>query len=306
MKRKFREVVTALTMVLGISFPAAMSCCSMFPAKFTSTIGYAGEGRHDGQIVHVLGYQNTAQNDLPSGANALFLPIPAQAGTMRQTNILDTSKYKNVLTDIKNAIPVSVPRGATFGKSKASPQAAAIVFEHDIYTIVLAPNAKAIPEALAKVPAAKRPAMNNAIFEAYDKWYPGWTFALCCFNTKEKKEAAPMVWWYQPLYKDKLFFPALDAHSGKPPDLNANVDVDHTLAFGSVARKLPQGSSNPVRYRDVLPKNVKDLFPPDVTGDQFQREMKNGDFWLNLSTFETKPEILRQSPPGAPKPTVSR
>lgn len=267
-------------------------CCSVSPrtmVKFSDTILYASEVQDaSGRIVHVLGYENTAQNNVgedntskiglksfwhdlvdlvttqnrnrtdefvasriagdtsklpakslktnPKAAgNAMILPFPCVPRTMTKANVLDTAKCPTVLQDIAWALE-SEPTLHTPYLSFSMPETLRKVqiFEAaGIYTVVLAQDARDIPEALAQVPAEKRPGINPELFSAYAEWYPDWTFALCCFNNQDAKRALPLLWWYEPMNTDQLFLPALDCHTGDVPNLRARVSLDHTIAVGS-------------------------------------------------------------------------
>lgn len=286
-------------------------CVSLAPAHFSKTKGLAAEAKRGRKIVHLLGYQNTVGNrvhrlgrrvgreDARRGhGNAMLLPIPAKPGTMSDNNIVDTSACPNILKDMERAIlpPVSRGRGRRGSLGKGLPDSVQ-VFEHDIYTIVLASNAEDIPAALQRVPEHKRPALNQDIFEAYARWYPGWTFALCCFNTAQEAQAKPMLWWYEPLDKDVLFFPALDAHDGSAPDLRATVDVDHAIIFGS--HKCGDSGSE-VYYTDTLPEPVRTLLPARVFGSQLNKRMPQGDFLVPVKSLRAGSfDLRRELPKGA-------
>lgn len=319
--RVLSTVVAASLVCLSYVLPAP-ACCSLFPARFSGTVVYAGEAEKDGVLVHVLGYQNTVDNRNSSGGggNAMLLPIPAKAGTMSASNILDTRKCKHILEDMKDfVLNKHASRRISLGaltKSNAMPEP--LVFDHDIYTIVLAQDAKAIPGALSRVPEEKRPALNNEIFKAYSKWYPGYTFALCCFNTKDEAKAFPMLWWYEPSEPDQLFCPALDAHDGKPPRLGVQVDVDHVVVAGSHKIEPPRAERaaetdemkefalndvSVVKYTDqAMPTDVRKLLPRCIVGGLETGMRKNGDF-----VFATKDvrsgvlKVIRKDPPGARK-----
>ena len=221
----------------------------------------------------------------------MLLPIPAVSGSMTQSNIVDTTSAPHFLEDMEKTKPV--PRSVSKGPVS---QGIIAIFNHDIYTIVLANDASAIPAALKQVPEDRRPAMNPEIFEAYGKWYKGWTFALCCFNNKEAQKAKPMLWWYEPNDPKHLFFPALDAHTGQAPVMNTMVDVDHTLFFSTLALKdAPQ-----VQYsdRNIDPK-LKELLPPKVMLNEYNGKMKQGDFRINVADLnKDKMEVMRTIPLG--------
>lgn len=322
----------------------ALSCCSVDKAEFSNTIGWAGETVLNGKIVHILGYQNKAvnrarrmvepvasapatqsktpaaaaptkptvnvrtslktatSNTVPAG-NAMLLPIPSRV-RMTQDNFMDTSKYKDLLFDMKNAVipPSRAVQDGTVTKGFGSDVQ---VFTKGMYTVVLAQNAAAIPGALSRVPAEKRPQMNKEIFDAYAKWYPGWTFALCCFNESVTGND-PLIWWYEPKNPHAMFFPALDAHDGHAPKLNTEVDVDHTLIVSS--HKMPNWTANTplsdvkkVLYSQRPAKSTPlgQLIPDVVAGRFYKMRLANGDF-----VFETNDvrggrcNPMRKLPPG--------
>lgn len=281
---------------------ACSACVSLGPAHFSDTRGLAAEVQVEGKVYHLLGYQNAARNLLPlrknqASGNALFLPIPAKPKSMGPKNLLDTSTASHCLEDMEYAmVRRDGPQASGTPAAAASPMVQ--VFDHDIYTIVLAESATAIPQALAKVPAARRPQLNKAIFDAYQRWYPGWTFALCCFETRRQTEAKPMLWYYQPLNPHQLFFPALDAHDGKPPNLNALVDTDHSLMVSSFQMK----GGKVVEYRDDgMTAGLRQWLPAKVIGAEFHRKMINGDFVMDLNAVrQGQFEPQRRLPPGAP------
>lgn len=304
-----------ISTMLMLSLSAVFACCSLQPAHFSSTKGFTGEALKDGKLVHLLGYQNTVVNTLSSSkpvGNAMFLPIPAKPGTMTEKNVLDTTSYPSCLEDMERAIQPVSRGGLSKGPiSQGAIPTSAIVFEHDIYTVVLAANAEDIPAALKQVPEEKRPALNPAIFKAYSKWYPGWTFALCCFNTKQEASAKPLLWWYEPMHPDKLFFPALDAHDGNPPKLGASVEVDHAL-FASSYTMNDTPTTRRVWYSDdrhvarlagtpePAASPLRKLLPNFVIGQKFHQQMANGDFVFK--TDDVRHGVFnpaRELPPGA-------
>lgn len=159
------------------------------------------------------------------------------------------------------------------------------VFNKGSYTVVLATSAAAIPDALSRVPENKRPQINREIFEAYDKWYPGWTFALCCFDSS-LQTPEPLVWWYRPRNPDQIFFPALDAHTGRAPVLNSLVDVDHRLVVSSSKMVAPLADTlfSPVHAVQLSrPASVQKFIPADVMGRTYTGKMPQGDFLFNTT-----------------------
>ena len=355
-------------------------CCSVSPnieVRFSNTILYAAEVVDlQGETVHVLGYQNRAQNNVqrlslttaeypafkPTGfwnklrgifgsdspktnsamdeettGNAMILPFPCLPQTMSKANVLDTKNCPDILKDIAKAVKPPPAYSRNMPPVFYGSQKAVEVFEAaGIYTVVLAQDARDIPDALSQVPKEKRPKLNPKLFDAYAKWYSDWTIALCCFNNEDAKEALPMLWWYQPMNPEKLFLPALDCHTGNVPKLNADVLVDHTLAVGSFfaeaqskisANNCPQCEEpnsqaddfclfcgSPLRtkelnfqetykrvsYQNTLSTEVKPYLLSKVMGRIYNRVMPNGDFVCQID--EVRKGIwnpVRSLPPSA-------
>jgi hypothetical protein len=144
--------------------------------------------------------------------------------------------------------------------------------------VILAQDPRDIPSALNQVPRSTRPTLNPALFDAYARWYPNWTIALCCFNNRRARLANPLLWWYKPMYPDRLFLPAVDCHTGDVPDLDSPVAVDHVIAVGSY--RMPGG--RPVFYRDTVPNTVAPYLRPALIGERLAGAMPNGDFVCQL------------------------
>lgn len=305
------------------------------PVHFSNTVLYAAEVEVEGQARHVLGYQNSVQNGLANGApavapewvlrrwfgrrldpvpgpgNVMILPFPAVPGTMTAANVLDTSRCRRILQDMAIHL-MPPPEPVSRAVHAAGPSAPRIqVFPAaGIYTVVLAQDARDIPAALDQVTEAKRPALNQDLFDAYARWYPEWTIALCCFNNREARLADPMLWWYAPMVPDELFLPTLDCHTGDVPDLERHVNVDHTFAVGSL--RMPAGSwpvpyhngtpvaMTPVRYRDRIPVAVAPYVRRHVIGAPYRRLMENGDVVCRLADVrERRFDPIRRRPPAA-------
>lgn len=322
-------------------------CVSLRPAHFSQTKGLAAEAEKDGKVVHLLGYQNTVVNRVNPGrrpmhapppgsrrggdfgwgkkpgkggddakpqgtGNAMLLPIPAVPGTMTERNVVDTSSAPHFLSDMERAIRPVTRGGLRRGGGKTLGRGAdkVVVFDHDIYTIVLANNVRAIPKALALVPEDKRPPVNDEMFKAYAKWYKDWTFAFCCFNTHEEANAKPLLWWYEPMHPEFLFFPALDGHDGKVPNLEAEVDVDHAIIVSTRHMQREETGSEVSFSDNGIASSLYRLLPQYVIGRQFNESMQNGDFLFQVADVDNGLfDYKRELPPGAqeelaPKPPI--
>src|SRR5438132_410397 len=207
-------------------------CVSAAPAEFSGTIVYIGRHTHpEYGPVEVLGYQNTVVN-LADGPNAMLLHLPATG--MSSVNFLDAGETPYILRDLVSSAGGGLPAGVE-------------VFDYDVYTVVLAADPRAIPAALEQVPPAKRPTLAPDLFRFYADTFPGYPVAVCCFDNADARRAAPLLLWYRPIFADRLTAPALDAHSGGPPDPDALVRPDHWVLVG--LDEPPAGWRAPVRYR---------------------------------------------------------
>jgi hypothetical protein len=265
-------------------------CVAAAPARFTGTILYHGLRNHaEHGRVHVLGYQNTAQN-LATGPNAMLLHLPAIG--MTQANFIDTSGSPRILRDMVDALqPVSRSQAVAhaFGAVPGGPPPVQI-FDHDIYTVVLATDPTLIPDALEQVPPQKRIAANRPLFDFYAAMYPGYAVALCCFDNREARQANPLLMWYTPRDENRFALPAVDCHTGGVPDLRTDVLTDHWVVFGTDEAAPEWGV--PVQYTNgpsgeistLLPKRFRpqsafeEFLPKRVIGMQFTGWQPNGDF----------------------------
>jgi hypothetical protein len=246
----------------------------------SGTILYAAETTHQDRLLHVMGYQNRAEN-LGSGPNAMLLPIPS-ALPMGPENAVDMTTAKTVLRDYEKAYLANQRRNRGFSKSLGMDQDdldEVQVFDSGSYTVVLAKDAKYINTALGQVPEHKRPKPNPMIFDAYSKLYPGWHIALCCYNGSV--DAEPMVWKYEPLDPSHLWLPALDGHDGNIPNLNATVQRDHTVIVSMVNSPKTKFASE-AKFRDTLPVTHQYLFGSSFHGIQTHGRTKNGDVMIPI------------------------
>ncbi len=253
-------------------------CVSVAPARLTGTVLYVGRRTHpEHGPVEVLGYQNTVAN-LATGPNAMLLHLPA-AG-MTRANFLDAGATPDVLRDLVDALrPVSLAAPAGQAVAARAPQAVE-VFDHGVYTVVLAADPRDIPAALERVPEHKRPSLSPDLFRFYAETFPDYPVALCCFDNADARRAAPLLMWYRPLFPDRLTAPALDCHTGAVPDVDGWVRPDHWVVFGLDDAPGEWGSR--VGYRRPLGP-LAEFLPERVIGQAVDYGyLRNGDFVLSL------------------------
>ncbi|MFF4351547.1 hypothetical protein [Streptomyces sp. NPDC001530] len=247
-------------------------CVSMDQAEFSGTTLYGGRLRHPVHgLIHVLGYQNTAVN-LADGPNAMLLHLPTYR--MSQDNFLSVGSSSDVLERMVDAVrPISAraPADMDWMGWDATPEVQ--VFEHDIYTVLLAHTPTALPAALAQVPEHKRPRLGEALLRFYEERYPGRAVAVCCFDNAQAK---PLLMWYPPIDPDLLTLPALDCHTGDVPDLSSQVPVDHWVLFGT--DEAPKEWGFPVDHDENMRHDLRQFLPSTVVGRYFGGTLPNGDF----------------------------
>jgi hypothetical protein len=283
-------------------FPSRPECSSAFRTRpFTPRRCASGRGPADGRCTYWATRTPCKMAGEGNGqtGNAMLLPVPAVPRTMTPRNCISTRWCPRILKDYSLALfpPRKVyPRSSRLSWRSAPPPAPRVeVFETGIYTVVLAEDARAIPAALDRVPPAKRPVLNQELFEAYSAWYPAWTFALCCFNNRHQAQATPLLWWYEPMHPDELFAPAVDCHTGAVPDLKADVPLDHTLVVGSYQM---QGGQR-VRFRDWFRWGASPYLVRRVIGGRPPARMPNGDFVFRLEDVRAGHYRFRRVKPPA-------
>ncbi|GGU98879.1 hypothetical protein GCM10010182_14620 [Actinomadura cremea] len=249
----------------------------MAEAEFSGTTLYVGRRRHPLHgAIEVLGYENTALN-LADGPNAMLLHLPAR--TMTPDRFVPVGRRGGrVLAAMVEAVrPLARSAGAlTMDWMSYDEPEAVQVFEHDVYTVLLAGDPTLIPAALGRVPEHRRPRLDPALMEFYADHYPLHSIAVCCFDNADARRAKPLLTWYEPLDPDVLTAPALDAHTGGPPDPDEPVPTDHWVVFGT--DEAPDGWGVPVGYERGLRGKVRAFLPDTVLGAEFATAMPNGDF----------------------------
>ncbi len=266
-------------------------CITSGPAKLSNTLLYAAEALHptEGEV-HVIGYQNTAENQ-GGGPNAMLLPFPA-VGEISQRNLVNGESFKTILQDYSQLFE---PLGRS--RSVSNNAEGFKVFNSGSYTIALAPKASGLIRALEHIPINRRPTLSAQMVHTLGALYPQWPFALCCWDGRIKAE--PLFWWYKPTNPTALFAPALDAHDGAPPNTQAMVERDHTIMFAS-HKGTPKWES---RYRldsvSKVPPEHRWMFPPVLVGEKVKRSGPNGDYTHAVfDVLREKYQAQISAPPG--------
>jgi hypothetical protein len=228
-------------------------------ADFSGTILYGGRCSHPTHgVVEVLGYQNTVVN-LVTGPNAMLLHLPSPG--VKSSQFIGVGRHGDVLSRMVDAVrPVAAAADMQWMDAGGTVE----VFEHDIYTVVLAGDPTQATAALARVPAHKRPVVNPELFEFYRDVFPCHSVALCCFDNAEAKRAKPLLIWYEPIDQNRIVLPALDCHTGAIPDCDALVRRDHWLLCGSDENEQEWGE--PVDYPAGMRHSLRAFLPDADSG----------------------------------------
>lgn len=270
-------------------------CVSARAAEFKGTNLYLGKKNHPVHgPIFVLGYQNTAQTIYP-GANAMLIHLPTK--NLDASNLIDMTGARGVFKDMKNAV-FGREMARSFGMRGAVAKGGFQVVEHDIYTVVIADNARVIPEALKTITdPRKQVVVSQDMIEFYARHYKDHVMTLWLFNNRDAKEAAPVFIWYKSFHPDFFMLPGVDAHSGRRPNLSELVKVDHHVYLGSDTRHSYAWKA--VDYEPYIDEGARAYLPEFVTGERFLGQLKNGDFVApELAILESGTEaLMRYTPP---------
>ncbi|MFF2382747.1 hypothetical protein [Streptomyces sp. NPDC058108] len=253
-------------------------CISAGAAAFSGTIVYCGRRHHpEHGLIHVLGYQNTAAN-LADGPNAMLLHLPTRQLSPR--HFLSAGRAGDVLQRMVDTVASAAVDEEGIAWMSAEPRSVQ-VFDHDVYTVLLADDPTAVPAALLRVPPRRRPALDPELLRFYADHFPDHTVAVCCFDNADALRAKPLLLWYTPLDPDRLTVPALDAHTGGAPDLDSPVTVDHWVLFST--DQAPSGWGAPVDHPKDMRHSLRAFLPTAVVGRHFApgRPLPNGDFGIS-------------------------
>ncbi|MGW3339650.1 hypothetical protein ACWDCL_19480 [Streptomyces sp. NPDC001009] len=252
-------------------------CISTSAAEFSGTIVYCGRQHHPVHgLVHVLGYENTAVN-LAEGPNAMLLHVPTRQLTPR--HFLSAGRSGDVLRNMVAAVETAADSADGMEWMSAEPEPVQ-VFDHDVYTVLLAHDPTAIPAALGQVPPQRRPDLDPDLLRFYADHFPDHAIAVCCFDNADAQRAKPLLLWYPPLDPDRLTAPALDAHTGKAPDLDAVVPVDHWVLFSTDEAPTDWGTA--IDHPEDMRHRLRAFLPDTVVGRHYGegQALPNGDFTI--------------------------
>lgn len=272
-------------------------CCSYVPdsrVNFTGTKVFLGEHFGPKGVEHVLLYENTSQSN-NRGPQAMFIHVSA-GKPLTPENLINTKGAGDILGEMEYAVFPPKFDYESLGSMRigSASLGSSFVTEVGDYHVIVAERPTDIPKLLHLVPEEKRPPLNIALHEWYEKVRPGASGVLACFNndTFRKKENHPFMLVYKPKDPDIFEVPGIDEHTGNLPDLNAMVDRDFMIFFGSDRMAKGEG----VKWgRDDIKSEVAQYLPQRIIGKQFYNRTKNGDFVANrVPLLNGDPKFLIQ------------
>lgn len=259
-------------------------CVTTDKAELTGTTLVLTTCTHpeSGELVHSITYRNTVQN-LSDDPNCMLLHFPCRE-PMTEKNVIATTDFKGYVDDIEEALwPQRMLGGSKgFDRSLSCDSAVVHIFDVGVYTIVMSQSIEAAYNALNLVRADRRPKIKPSLKSFYASKLSDNCFAYCCFNNREARKAAPLLFWYYPKNKNVGVLPAVDSHDGNEPNIGEFVETDHKIIFGS---QLDNPGMSKVWYGNKIPKQHEWLVPKYVIGRRYFQPTKNGDFLIDINKF---------------------
>lgn len=179
---------------------------------------------------HFIAYSNKAVNT--SGKpNAMILPIP---GATKPEWFHNTEQYKDFIDEIIDKCQMKKYEGweeRGFLSKGLDGELSFETFTLGMYTVGLAKDFSGIREFLDQLSEDKRPVVSEELKNFFETQYAGWAFAVCVFDSGKAIDAQPIAFEYEPFAYNLIYFPTVDSHNGKAPNLDDLVDVDHTFIY---------------------------------------------------------------------------
>lgn len=230
---------------------------------------------------HFLAYSNRVKN-ISGKPNAMILPIP---GMTKKEWFHNTSDYKSFLDDIVDRADVEENWQGIRMRGAKSLKYALEQFDLGMYTIGLTDSFDGVEAYIASLPEERLPVISDELRAFFREECAGWSFAVCCFDADKTVDAQPIALEYAPFDADQLFFPTVDAHDGKAPNVSARVGVDHTFIFEHTGKfqvdesKMENIVMDSVRLDDHVPEFLRSRKYRYV---MVKGVMRNGDTYISL------------------------
>jgi len=223
---------------------------------------------------HILSYSNKVQN-LSGQRNSMILAIP---GEVKEEWFYDTTEYNKFMEDIEDRAHLSFEsskginyRGALGMKSKGFSR-----FGVGMYDIITTKDLNDVTREID---------ITMELLDFFHNHYKGWTFVVCMFSGEKEMDAQPIMFEYEPMYPQWLYFPTMDSHDGQAPDFIHPVDMDHSLMYEypGLADRVVHNMKFDQKVPEILKRRnyVSTKWNTEDTGKQI-----NGDMYLHIPSLE--------------------
>ncbi len=241
-------------------------CVTTAEAQLKETIIGVWEIDHPSKgYRHVLAYQNSPLN-LSTAGNCMLLHIPTSEA-LTPDCMLDTSQSPDFLKEMKKQL---VPTPRSFSPKKEENY----VLEMGIYHIALLNRIEdsTLEEVLQSIPKEKRPRIAPGFLNFYNDHFPGLPLVLCCFDSRERVHASPIMLHYTPLYPEYFFFPTLESH-GTIPHFEEEVQFHQIIMAGT----QQEVKGLPLFQYKKQDTELSSFFPKHGRGMQLDKYGPKGD-----------------------------
>lgn len=232
---------------------------------------------------HFMAYSNSVRNT--SGQpNAMILPIP---GKTKKEWFYDTTKYKEFLEEIVDNSKLDEDYYGIHSKGISKGILSAERFQVGNYDVVLSNSMEDLKSYIDSIDENKKPKLNEELVNFFTKTYPNCSFAVCMFDSDKTIDAQPIALEYTPNNPYELFFPTVDSHDGKAPNLTEMVSTDHTFIYEHNGKQDGQLVKESTKLNSDVPdflKNRKYRF----FNSRSNREI-NGDTFMSIEDIKETP-----------------
>ena len=229
---------------------------------------------------HLLSYTNKVKN-LSGKVNSMILPVP---GKVSREWFHETTGYNNFLGDIEKQAYVEEFRSRGLKSKGISRSLSFDEFKVGFYNVVTTNSIDALKEHLSeRVAEAQRPDISDELLDFFKEHYDGWSFVVCIFAGNKEMDAQPIMFEYEPVEFDILYFPMMDSHTGGAPNLKEHVSVDHTLIVDFPG--LSEERVKKVEFSQDVPEVLKRR---KFVSTKWKKSMINGDMYIDLGELNSK------------------
>jgi len=229
---------------------------------------------------HLLSYSNKAKN-LSGKVNSMILPVP---GKVNRDWFHNTTDYNDFLGDIEDQAYIEQFRSRGMASNGIDRGFLSFdEFQVGFYKVVTTDNIEALREHLNTLDESQRPDISDELLDFFKEHYGGWSFVICIFSGDKEMDAQPIMFEYEPVEFNYIYFPMMDGHNGGAPDLTGQVSVDHTLIVDFPG--LEEDMVRKVKFEQEVPEVLKRR---KFVSTKWKQSMRNGDMYVDLGELTRK------------------